>query len=75
MSTALTLFLVVFALLAPFGVVAALAAQSYRGGQLRLHRDQFRAAAPLVGPLSRYDSEVRDRFERRPVWPGPGPHG
>lgn len=75
MSTALTFLLVIFVLLTPFGLVAALAAGSYRAGHLRLHRDQFRVAAPLVGPLDRREREVRERFERQPCWPEPGPRG
>ncbi|BBZ31463.1 hypothetical protein [Mycolicibacterium confluentis] len=82
MSTALTLILLLAVLLAPFGLVATLAAVSHRNGHLRMHFDQFRFAAPLVGPLFEDNADarrvghdldaIRTRFEQSPSWPSPG---
>ncbi|SBS74880.1 conserved hypothetical protein [uncultured Mycobacterium sp.] len=52
--------------------------------KLRLHADQFRVSAPMVGPL--FDDAdarrvghdldaVRTRFEQQPVWPSSGALG
>jgi hypothetical protein len=52
--------------------------------KLRLHADQFRVSAPMVGPL--FDDAdarrvghdldaVRTRFEQHPVWPSSGAIG
>ncbi|MBX7448335.1 hypothetical protein GR927_10060 [Mycolicibacterium sp. 3033] len=75
MSIALT-FLI---LAAPFALAAALTWAAHRTGVLRLHRDQFRIAAPLAGRLFSDDRDltriahdadaVRTRFERNPSWP------
>ena len=53
--------------------------------KLRLHTDQFRVSAPLVGPLFTDDADarrvrhdldaVRSRFEQHPVWPSSGALG
>ncbi|MEW5812558.1 MAG: hypothetical protein AB1925_24300 [Actinomycetota bacterium] len=75
MSIALT-FLI---LSAPFALAAALTWAAHRTGVLRLHRDQFRIAAPLAGRLFEDDRDlnrvahdvdaIRTRFERQPSWP------
>jgi hypothetical protein len=83
--TALIILLVLTALLlAPFGVVAAIAAVAHRDGTLRLHPGQFRVSAPLVGHLfddgrdadqrriSHDLDAVRTRFEQHPAWPSSG---
>ena len=84
MTALLTFLLLTVVLLAPFGVVAAIAAVSHRDGTLRLHGAQFMVAAPLVGRLyhdvddadaRRVEHDVdaiRTRFENHPVWPSPG---
>jgi hypothetical protein len=84
MTAMITFLLLTAVLLAPFGVVAAIAAVSHRDGTLRLHAGQFMLAAPLVGRLydEGYDADarrvehdldaVRTRFENHPVWPSPG---
>jgi hypothetical protein len=52
--------------------------------KLRLHADQFRVSAPMVGPLfddadqrrvSHDLDAVRTRFEQHPVWPSSGALG
>ena len=54
--------------------------------KLRLHADQFRVSAPMVGPLfddgagrdaderrTNHDLDaIRSRFEHHPVWPSSG---
>jgi hypothetical protein len=75
MSIALT-FLI---LSLPFALAAALTWAAHRSGVLRLHRDQFRFAAPLAGRLFEDDRDlsrvthdvdaIRTRFERQPSWP------
>jgi hypothetical protein len=85
--TALIIFLLLTVLLlAPFGVVAAIASVSHRDGTLRLHAGQFRVSAPLVGHLFddgtgrdaderriNHDLDaIRTRFEQHPVWPSSG---
>ena len=84
MTALITFLLLTVVLLAPFGVVAAIASVSHRDGTLRLHAGQFRVGAPLVGRLYRdvddadarrvsHDLDaVRTRFENHPVWPSPG---
>jgi hypothetical protein len=83
MSTVLNLFLLTVVLLAPFGLVAALASRSRRNGFLRWHLDQFWFATPTVGRLLEdRDSDsrrighdldaVRTRFEQHPTWPSSG---
>ena len=84
MTALITSLLLTVVLLAPFGVVAAIAAVSHRDGTLRLHGARFMLAAPLVGRLYHnvddadarrveHDLEaVRTRFENHPVWPSPG---
>ena len=82
MTAALTLILLVAVLIAPFAVVATLATVSHRNGHLRLHFEQFRFVAPLIGPLLEDDADlrrighdvdaIRTRFEEAPSWPSPG---
>ena len=84
MTALITFLLLTVVLLAPFCVVAAIAAVSHRDGTLRLHGARFMLAAPLVGRLYHnvdvddarrveHDLEaVRTRFENHPVWPSPG---
>ncbi|GAY19191.1 hypothetical protein [Mycobacterium sp. shizuoka-1] len=53
--------------------------------KLRLHSDQFRVSAPMVGPLFADDADarrihhdldaVRSRFEQYPTWPSSGALG
>ncbi|MCX2929001.1 hypothetical protein ORI20_01850 [Mycobacterium sp. CVI_P3] len=53
--------------------------------KLRLHANQFRASAPMVGPLFSDDADarrishdldaVRSRFEHHPAWPSSGTLG
>ena len=87
MTAMITFLLLTVVLLAPFGVVAAIAAVSHRDGTLRLHGGQFMLAAPPAGRLYQdgYDADarrvehdldaVRTRFESHPVWPSPGVFG
>jgi hypothetical protein len=72
---------------APFALTAALAWAAHRSGVLRLHLDQFRWSAPMVGRLfeDRSDRDytrvahdldaVRTRFEDHPAWPVSGAVG
>ncbi|KGI70058.1 hypothetical protein MJO55_24450 [Mycolicibacterium rufum] len=81
MSIALT-FLI---LSLPFALAAVLTWAAHRSGVLRLHRDQFRFAAPLAGRLFEDDRDlhrvahdldaIRTRFERQPSWPASGATG
>lgn len=85
MTTTIAYLLLITALLAPFVLVAALAARAHRQGRLRWHLHQFRVGAPLVGWLSDDDADtrranhdldaVRTRFEKHPVWPDSGVRG
>ena len=53
--------------------------------KLRLHADQFRVSAPMVGPLFTDDADarrishdldaMRSRFEQHPTWPSSGALG
>jgi hypothetical protein len=84
MTAMITFLLLTLVLLAPFGVVAAIAAVSPRDGTLRLHGAQLVVAVPPVGQLYHgvddadarrveHDLDaVRTRFENHPVWPSPG---
>ncbi|WP_197378942.1 hypothetical protein [Mycolicibacterium mengxianglii] len=86
MTTALTYLLLMAVLLAPFGLIAAVAALAHRDGHLRWRLNQFRLSAPMVGNLFE-DSDadlrrlshdldaVRTRFERQPSWPQSGAVG
>jgi hypothetical protein len=74
MTTALALLV----LAAPFALAALLTWAADRTGTLRLHLDQFRVAAPMVGRLfddrevvrAQHDIDaIRSRFERQPAWP------
>ncbi len=81
MTALITFLLLSVVLVAPFGVVAAIAAVSHRDGTLRLNMRQFAPRAPMVGYL--YDDDrdadarrvghdcdaIRARFEQHPVWP------
>jgi hypothetical protein len=85
MTTALT-FLI---LIAPFAVAAALSWAAHRSDSLRIHRDQFPVASPMVGRLFGTDraddrdgyriehdfDAVRSRFEEQPFWPVSGAMG
>ncbi len=87
MTALITFLLLIVLLLAPFGVIAAIATASYRDGTLRLNVGQFRPWAPMVGRLydddhdadaRRVDHEcdaIRTRFEKHPVWPSSGALG
>jgi hypothetical protein len=87
MTAIITSLLLVAILLAPFGVVAALASASHHEGTLRWHLGQFPFSAPMVGRLynepydadaNRIDHEldaIRTRFEKNPVWPSSGVRG
>jgi hypothetical protein len=82
MTAALTVFLLIAVLIAPFAVVGTLAVTAHRHGHLRLRPDQFRFAAPFIGPLFEDDADlrrighdvdaIRTRFEQSPSWPSPG---
>jgi hypothetical protein len=80
MSTAMNFLLLAIVLLAPFGMVAALASHAHRGGHLRWHLDQFRFSTPMVGRLVEEDfrridhdrDAIRTRFEQTPAWPESG---
>lgn len=81
MSTLLALLVLV----SPVAVATALAWAASRSGHLRLHRDQFRMAAPMAGRVFEDDRDllrlehdldaIRTRFERHPVWPSSGAVG
>jgi hypothetical protein len=85
MTTALTLLI----LIAPFVVAAALSWAAHRSGPLRIHLDQFRESAPMVGRLFGTDraddrdayriehdvDAIRTRFEQQPFWPTSGAIG
>ena len=89
MTAIITFLLLSVVLLAPFGVVAALASVSHHDGTLRWHLGQFRWSAPMVGRLyidggdrdadvRRIDHDldaIRTGFERHPVWPSSGALG
>jgi hypothetical protein len=86
MTTIMTFLLLTAILLAPFGLVAALATASHRTGTLRWHLGQFPLYAPMVGRLfdnsdadvRRIDHEldaIRTRFESQPSWPSSGVMG
>jgi hypothetical protein len=85
MSTVVSFLVLVFVLLAPFGLVAALARSAHGQGFPWFHRDQFRFAAPLAGPIFADDADlrridhdvdaIRTRFEHSPTWPDPGVRG
>ena len=86
MTAIMTSLLLMAVLLAPFGLVAALATTSYRRRILRWHLGQFPFSAPMVGRLfDDRDADVRrvnhdvdairTRFESQPVWPSSGALG
>lgn len=84
--TAIAAFLLLsLVILAPFGLIAAMAAGARRNGSLRLRTNQFRISAPMVGQLFSDDADgrrveheldaIRARFEAHPVWPSSGATG
>jgi hypothetical protein len=83
MNTALNLLLLSIVVLAPFGLVAALASRSRGNGSLRWYLDQYRFTTPMVGRLLEgrdadtrrmgHDLDaIRTRFEQQPAWPTSG---
>ncbi|MCV7172584.1 hypothetical protein O6P37_05065 [Mycobacterium sp. CPCC 205372] len=70
---------------APFALAATLGWAAHRSGVLRLHLDQFRVSAPMMGRLFEDDRDfhrvshdvdaIRTRFEQHPVWPASGAVG
>lgn len=85
MITAMTTVLLLLILVSPLLVACALAWAAHRVGDLRLHRDQFRMAAPMAGRVFDSDRDmwriehdldaIRTRFERQPAWPSSGAVG
>ena len=80
MSTALA-YLILFS---PFALAAVLSWAAQRSGTLRMHLDQFRWGAPMVGLLfqdrdrdrEHHDLDaIRTRFEKHPSWPVPSASG
>jgi hypothetical protein len=81
----MTVALITLVLISPFALAAALSWAAHRSGVLRLHLDQFRVSAPMMGRLFEDDRDfyrashdidaVRTRFEEHPVWPGSGAVG
>jgi len=81
----MTTALILTALTAPFAVIALIVWAAHRSGSLRLHRGQFRWAAPMAGRLFEDDRDmqrmqhdldaIRTRFEKHPVWPSSGALG
>nr|WP_090345728.1 hypothetical protein [Mycolicibacterium malmesburyense]CRL78267.1 hypothetical protein CPGR_04590 [Mycolicibacterium malmesburyense] len=81
MTTVLTLLI----LISPVAVAVGIAWAASRAGDLRLHRDQFRMAAPMAGRVFDSDRDmwrlehdldaIRTRFERQPAWPSSGAVG
>lgn len=81
----MTVALITLVLISPFALAAALTWAAHRSGVLRLHLDQFRVSAPMLGRLFEDDRDlyraahdldaVRTRFEQHPAWPGSGAVG
>ncbi|ANI42296.1 hypothetical protein [Mycolicibacterium vaccae] len=80
MSTALAYLI----LLSPFALAVVVSWAAHRSGHLRLHRDQFRWAAPMSGRLFddpdwnrvHHDLDaIRTRFEEHPSWPSSSASG
>ena len=85
MTTALT-FLI---LISPFAVAVALNWAAHRADAFRIHLDQFRWSAPMMGRLFGSDladdrdgfriahdvDAIRTRFEQQPFWPASGARG
>lgn len=77
--------LAILILAAPFALAAALGWAAHRSGVLRLHLDQFRVSAPMMGRLFEDDRDfdrvthdvdaIRTRFEQHPAWPSSGAVG
>ena len=89
MTTALTYLALVALLVSPFALAFGLSWAARRTGILRLHLDQFSAAAPFVGKLAgsgnsddrdglraMHDIDaIRTRFEEQPSWPASSASG
>jgi hypothetical protein len=88
MTTPLTYIALIAVLLAPFALAWTLSRIARRTGILRLHLDQFSAAAPFVGRLAGSGPDDRDglramhdidairtRFEDHPTWPASSASG
>lgn len=85
MITAMTTVLLLLILVSPLLVACALAWAAHHLGDFRLHRDQFRMAAPMAGRVFDSDRDmwriehdldaIRTRFERQPAWPSSGAVG
>lgn len=81
----MTVALITLVLISPFALAAALTWAAHRSGVLRLHLDQFRVSAPMMGRLFEDDRDlhraahdldaVRTRFEQHPAWPNSGAVG
>ena len=80
MNTAVTFLILTL----PLTAAALIVRSAKRSGSLRLHRDQFRSAAPMSGRLFddpdayrvRHDVDaIRTRFEQQPQWPSSGALG
>jgi hypothetical protein len=81
----MTIALITAVLISPFALAAALTWAAHRSGVLRLHLDQFRVSAPMMGRLFDDDRDlyriehdldaVRTRFEEHPAWPSSGALG
>lgn len=89
MNTPLTYLALTALLLAPFALAVLLSRIARRTGILRIHLDQFSAAAPFVGKLAgsnngddrdglramhEFDA-IRTRFEEQPSWPASSASG
>ncbi|MGV9800073.1 hypothetical protein ACWDTP_18700 [Mycobacterium sp. NPDC003449] len=81
----MTVALALLIMVSPFAVAAALSWAAHRSNALRIHLDQFRVSAPMMGRLFDIDppsyevyraehdiDAIRTRFESDPVWPSPG---
>lgn len=89
MTTPLNYLALIAVLLAPFALAWTLSRIARRTGILRLHLDQFSAAAPFVGRLAgsghpddrdglraMHDIDaIRTRFEDQPSWPASSASG
>jgi len=83
----MTVALITLVLISPFAMAAVLAWLAHRSGVLRLHLDQFRVSAPMMGRLFDDDADrdlnrmhhdldaIRTRFEEHPAWPSSGAVG
>lgn len=84
----MTTSLAVLLIIAPFALAAVLTWLAWRSGHLRLHLDQFRVSAPMMGGVADHwtgDRDalrtahdlaaIRSRFEAHPAWPASGALG